>query len=61
MAILVIILTFFFSKVISGKIVSYIERNATEETSREELTGVISRTVSVTVLLIGFSITLGIL
>lgn len=61
LAIFVIILTFFFSKVISSKLVSYIERNATEETSREELTGVISRTVSVTVLIIGFSITLGIL
>lgn len=61
MAIIVIVLTFFFSRVLSAKIVSYIERNATEETSREELTWVISRTVSVTVLIIWFSITLWIL
>ena len=60
-AIMVIILTFFFSKLLSSKIVHYIEKNATEESSREELTWVISRTVSVTVLIIGFSITLGIL
>jgi hypothetical protein len=38
MAILVIILTFFLSRFLSSKIVSYIEKNATEETSREELT-----------------------
>jgi hypothetical protein len=37
-AILVIILTFFFSKLLSSKIVHYIEKNATEESSREELT-----------------------
>lgn len=61
MAIIVIILTFVCSKLFSNKIVHYIEKNATEESSREELTGVISRTVSVTVLIIGFSITLGIL
>jgi len=61
MAIIVIVLTFFFSKLLSSKIVWYIERNATEETNREELTWVISRTVSVTVLLIWFSMTLGIL
>lgn len=60
-AILVIILTFFFSKILSSKIVSYIEKNSTEESSREELTWVISRTVNVTVLIIWFSITLGIL
>lgn len=60
-ALLVIILTFFFSKLLSSKIVHYIEKNATEESTREELTWVISRTVNVTVLIIGFSITLGIL
>ena len=60
-ALLVIILTFFFSKLLSSKIVHYIEKNTTEESSREELTWVISRTVNVTVLIIWFSITLGIL
>ena len=61
MAILVIIITFVSSKFFSNKIVHYIEKNATEESNREELTWVISRTVSVSVLIIGFSITLGIL
>lgn len=60
-AIVVIVLTFFLSKVLSSKIVHYIEKNTTEESSREELTWVISRTVNVTVLIIGFSVTLGIL
>lgn len=61
MAIGVIILTFIFSKLLSTKIVSYIEKNATEESSREELTWMISRIVNVTVLIIGFTIALGIL
>lgn len=61
MAMWVIVLTFLFSKLLSGKIVSYIEKNATEESSREELTGMISRVVSITVLTIGFTISLGIL
>lgn len=60
-AILVIVLTFFFSKLLSSKIVHYIEKNTTEESNREELTWVISRTVNVTVLMIWFSVTLGIL
>jgi len=61
LAIVVIVCTFFVSKILSSKLVSYIEKNTTEESSREELTWVISRTVNVTVLIIGFSITLGIL
>jgi small-conductance mechanosensitive channel len=61
MAMWVIVLTFILSKLISSKIVSYIEKNATEESSREELTGMISRVVSITVLTIGFTISLGIL
>ncbi|MCP4522747.1 MAG: mechanosensitive ion channel family protein [Candidatus Gracilibacteria bacterium] len=61
MAVTVVVVIFFLSKIISNKIVGYIERNANDGDDRAELSGVISRTVHMTFILIGFSITLGIL
>ncbi len=61
-AIVIIVLTFLSSRIITAKLVHYLEINYAGEASwREELVGVISRTVNITILLIGFSLTLGIL
>lgn len=61
-AVIIIILTFLSSKIITAKLVYYLENNyAGEASGREELVWVISRTVNITILLIGFSLTLGVL
>lgn len=59
-AILVIIFTFILSKVLSNKIWKFIEKNDTDW-NKVELSGVITRTISITILTIGFTITLGFL
>ena len=63
-AVLVIVLTFFISKIINIKLTSYLERVYSldeENWSWEELIWVITRTINVSTLVIGFSITLAIL
>ena len=61
-AIIVIFLTFIVSKFIQSKLFWYLERaNIWDEGSKEEVIGVISRTVNIIVLITGFSITLWVL
>lgn len=61
-AAITIIATFILSKIVSAKLSNYIESLSDwEETNREELAWVLSRTANVTILAIGFSITLSIL
>jgi len=61
-ALIVIVATFFLSKIISWKLAWYIENLPSWEwNNREELVWVITRTANITVLAIGFSITLTIL
>lgn len=61
-AIVVIILTFVLSKFIQSRLFHYLEAaNIGDEWSKEEIIGLISRTMNVLVLITGFSITLGIL
>lgn len=61
-AIFTIIVTFALSKFVWGRIMTYIEwLTEWEETNREEIAWVIERTVNITILAIGFSITLSIL
>lgn len=61
-AIVVIILTFILSKFIQSKLFHYLEAaNIGDEWSKEEIIGLISRTMNIVVLVTGFSITLGIL
>lgn len=60
MALAVLILSFVFSRILSHKVVSYIEKNSVDGSWREELSWMVSRTVSVAVLFIWFSISLSI-
>lgn len=61
-AIIAVILTLAASKFIQGRLFAYLERaNIGDETSKEEIIGVISRTVNIIVLITGFSITLWVL
>lgn len=61
-AVITIMATFVLSKIVSAKLSNYIEWLADwEETNREELAWVLSRTANVSILAIGFSITLSIL
>jgi small conductance mechanosensitive channel len=61
-AVIVIFLTFIISKLIQSRFVGYLESaNIGDEGSKEEIVGVISRTINILVLVTGFSITLGIL
>lgn len=61
-AIVVVILTFAASKFAQGKLFGYLEAaNIGDDGSKEEIIGVISRTVNILVLITGFSITLGVL
>lgn len=60
-AVITIITTFFLSKIITSKLVSYLEKSWNWEWNREELIWVLSRTVNISILAIGFSITLSIL
>jgi len=61
-AVIVIILTFVISKIITVRLFWYLESTSLgEEDGKEELIGVISRTVNIVILITGFSITLGIL
>jgi len=58
-AIVAIVLTYMISKLIQGKMFRYLESaNIGDEAGKEELIGVISRTINVIVLVTGFSITL---
>ena len=58
----VIVLTFFVSKVVSAKLTSYLENSADGEGgNKEELIGVLTRTANITILTLGFTITLWIL
>jgi len=59
-AIIVVIVTFIFSKVLSSKISWFIERNDTDW-NKVELSWVITRTVSISILTIWLTITLSIL
>ena len=62
LVIVVIILTFIASKFIQSKLFSYLESaNIGDESSKEEIIGVISRTMNIFVLITGFSISLWIL
>ncbi len=60
-ALITIVATFFLSKIVSVKISSYMENTTWESSNREELAWVITRTTNITILAIGFSITLSIL
>ncbi len=61
-AIVVIVLTFITSKFVQGRLFGYLESaNIGDEGSKEEIIGVISRTVNIIVLIVGFSITLWVL
>ncbi len=61
-AIIVIVLTFIVSKFVQGRLFWYLESaNIGDEGSKEEIIGVISRTVNIIVLIVGFSITLWVL
>lgn len=58
----VVILTFVVSKFIQWKLLRYLEAaNIGDEASKEEIIGVISRTMNIFVFITGFSISLGIL
>lgn len=59
-AVVVIILTIFISKIVTSRIESYMLKSWNWE-NREELIWVLTRTSNITILLIWFSITLGIL
>ena len=61
-AVVVIVLTFIVSKFIQSKLFGYLEAaNIGDESNKEEVIGVISRTVNIVVLITWFSITLGVL
>lgn len=61
-ALIVIIATFILSKIVSTKVWYYMENtDSWESSNREELVGVITRTTNITILAIGFTITLSIL
>ncbi len=61
-AIIVIILTFVISKLVRVKLFGYLESSSLwAQEGKEELIGVISRTVNIIILITGFSITLGVL
>ncbi len=59
-AVIIIFLTFIFSKILSSKLANYLEQKSNWE-NREELIWVLSRTTNITILFIGFAITLTIL
>jgi len=62
LVVVVIILTFIASKFIQSKLFRYLEAaNIGDESSKEEIIGVISRTMNIFVLITGFSISLWIL
>lgn len=62
LVVVVIALTFIASKFIQSKLFRYLEAaNIWDEASKEEIIGVISRTMNIFVLITGFSISLGIL
>lgn len=62
LVVVVIALTFVASKFIQSKLFHYLEAaNIWDEASKEEIIGVISRTMNIFVLITGFSISLGIL
>jgi small conductance mechanosensitive channel len=57
-----IVLTFLLSKIVTSRLTSYLEKSyAWEESGREELVWVLSRTVNISILSIWFAITLTIL
>ncbi len=61
-AVVTIIATIIVSKFVQNKLFRYLENsNIGDEGSKEELIGVISRTINVIVLVAGFSIALGVL
>lgn len=61
-ALIVLIATFFLSKIITSKLINYLEKTAEWEwRNKEELIWVLTRTVNITVLTIWFLITLWIL
>lgn len=61
-AMITIVLTFFLAKIITSRLTKYLEWNyAWEESGREELVWVLSRTVNISILSIWFAITLTIL
>lgn len=61
-AIIAVIITLAISKFIQSRLFSYLEKaNIWDESSKEEIIGVISRTVNIIVLITGFSITLWVL
>lgn len=61
-AIIVIFLTLVLLKLTKSKLVGYLENaNIWDEWSKEEIVGVISRTVNIIVLITGFSVALGVL
>ncbi|MDQ7023111.1 MAG: mechanosensitive ion channel [Candidatus Gracilibacteria bacterium] len=59
-AFIIIVFTFIISKILSSKVSGFIEKNDTDG-NKVELSGVITRTISITILIIGFTITLSIL
>jgi len=62
LVVVVMVLTFVASKFIQSKLFHYLESaNIWDETSKEEIVGVISRTMNIFVLITGFSISLWIL
>ncbi|MFK7780426.1 MAG: mechanosensitive ion channel [Candidatus Gracilibacteria bacterium] len=61
-AIITIVVTFFFAKLVTGRLTKFLEGNyAGEESGREELVAVLSRTVNISILTVGAAITLTIL
>lgn len=60
--VIVVVLTLLISKLIKNKLFWYLERaNIGDESSKEEIIGVISRTVNIIILITGFSIALWVL
>jgi len=59
-AIIIIIITIVSAKIISSRMLSYIE-HSWEWENREEMAGVISRTINITILIVGFTVTLSVL
>lgn len=60
--VIVVVLTLLISKLIKNRLFGYLERaNIGDEWSKEEIIGVISRTVNIIVLITGFSIALWVL
>lgn len=61
-AVIVMVFTFIISKIVREKLFGYLERsNIWDDAGKEEVIGVISRTVNIIILITGFSLVLGVL